>query len=241
MKSSHLLAAMSLAGAAAMGTPAEAQQSTISQSIAGTRLDINSVGEVTRVPDVAVISAGVQTRAATAGAAIREAAARMARVRAELTRAGIADRDIQTSNISLNPDYAYENNKPPRLTGYNATNQLSVRFRDIGDAGKILDALVAVGANSINGPNFMIDKPEAALDEARARAVAAGRARADLYARSLGLRVVRVVAVSESGGYAPPPPMPVMMRAEAAQMADTKIDPGEQKLQVSLQMTFELQ
>ena len=97
----------------------------------------------------------------------------MARVRAALTRAGVADRDIQTSNINLNPDYAYENNRPPRLTGYNASNQVTVRFRDIANAGEILDALVAEGANSINGPTLTIDKPEAALDEARARAIAA--------------------------------------------------------------------
>jgi uncharacterized protein YggE len=163
----------------------------------------------------------------------------MERVRAALKAAGIADRDIQTSNISLNPEYSYANNvqKP---TGYSATNQLTVRFRDIANAGKILDALVAEGANQINGPNLTIDHPEAALDEARARAVANGRARAELYARAMGMRVARIVSIAESGGYAVPPPMPVMMRAEAAQ-ADTKIDAGEQKLQVNLAMTFELQ
>ena len=124
---------------------------------------------------------------------------------------------------------------------YNASNQLSVRFRDVASAGEILDALVAEGANSINGPTLTIDKPEQALDEARAKAVAAGRARADLYARAMGLRVVRVVAVSESGGYSMPPPMP-MMRAEMdAASPVTKIDAGEQKLQINLAMTFELQ
>ena len=85
----------------------------------------------TRVPDVAIISAGVVTRAATASAAIQQNAARMERVRAALKRAGIADRDIQTSNISLNPEYRYENNQPPQLTGYTASNSVTVRFRDI--------------------------------------------------------------------------------------------------------------
>ncbi len=235
----HAFIAAALLGATALSAPAAAQQASITQTIAGTRLDINATGEVTRVPDVAVISAGVVTRATTARSALQQAANRMARVRAALTRAGVADRDIQTSNISLNPDYAYENNKPPRLTGYNASNQLNVRFRDIANAGEILDALVAEGANSINGPTLTIDKPEAALDEARARAIATGRARADFYARSLGLRVVRVVSVSESGSnYAPPQPM--MMRAEAAD-ASTKIDPGEQKVQIQMAMVFELQ
>ena len=234
-----LLTALLLGAATLTATGAQAQQATISQAITGTRLDITATGSVTRVPDIAVISAGVVTRSATAGGAIRDAAARMARVRSELTRAGVADRDIQTSNISLNPDYVYENNQPPKLTGYNASNQLSVRFRNIADAGKIIDALVAVGANQINGPTLTLDHPETALDEARTRAIALGRARADLYARSLGLRVVRVVAVSESGGYSPPPPMPVMM-ARAESSADSKIDPGEQKLEISVAMTFEL-
>jgi uncharacterized protein YggE len=231
-----------LIGAATVPAPAAAQPAqSITQSIAGTRLDVNATGEVTRVPDVAIISAGVVTRSTTASGAIQDAANRMERVRAALKRAGIDDRDIQTSNISLNPEYRYENNQPPQLVGYSASNQLSVRFRDIRNSGRILDALVSEGANQINGPNLVVDKPEAALDEARARAVAAGRARADLYARSLGMRVVRVVSVSESGGYAVPPPMPMVMQARAEGAADTKIDPGVQKLQVNLAMVFELQ
>ena len=236
-----LMAALML-GAAAVPAAADAQQASINQTIAGTRLDISATGDVTRVPDVAIISAGVVTRAATASAALQQNANRMDRVIAALKRAGIEDRDLQTSNLSLNPEYTYINNQPPKLNGYTASNQLSVRFRDIANSGKILDALVAEGANQINGPNLTIDKPEAALDEARARAAAIGRARADLYARSLGMRVVRVVAVSESGGsYPVPPPMPMYARAEMAQAADTKIVPGEQKLSVTLTMTYELQ
>jgi uncharacterized protein YggE len=182
----------------------------------------------------------VQSRSTTASGALQDAADRMQRVIAALKRAGVADRDIQTSNVSLNPEYRYPENQAPELVGYSATNSVSVRFRDIRSSGKILDALVAQGANQINGPNLTVDKPEAALDEARAQAIATGRARAELYARSLGLRVVRVVSVSESGGdFAPPPPMaPMMARAQAA---DTKIEPGEQRLQVTLSMVFELQ
>lgn len=228
-------------GALGWTVPASAQQATITQSIGGTRLDVTATGEVTRVPDVAVISAGVVTRSPTATAAIQDAADRMQRVLAALKRAGVQERDIQTGSISLNPEYRYPDNQAPQLTGYNASNSVTIKFRDIRNSGKILDALVAEGANQINGPSLTIDKPEAALDEARANAIAIGRARADLYARSLGLRVARVVAVSESGGYAPPPPappMPVMARMEAA---STRIEPGEQKLQVSVAMTFELQ
>jgi uncharacterized protein YggE len=162
----------------------------------------------------------------------------MSRVLAALKGAGVAERDIQTSNVSLNPEYRYPQDQAAQLVGYTASNSVTVRFRDIRSSGKILDALVREGANQINGPSLVVDKPEAALDEARAQAISSGRARADLYARSLGMRVVRVVSVSESGGYAPPPPMPVMARMEAA---STKIEPGEQKLQVTVAMTFELQ
>lgn len=235
----NLLIAALMIGAALPST-AQAQQATINQSIAGTRLDVTATGEVTRVPDVAIISTGVVTKSATASSAISQAATRMARVRAALKAAGVEDRDIQTSNLSLNPDYRYDNNQPPKLVGYQASNTVTVRFRDIASSGKIIDALVAEGANQINGPTLTIDKPEAALDEARAQAIRIGRARAELYARSMGLRVVRVVAVSESGGSYPVPPMPVMMEARA-QAANSKIDPGEQKLQVNLAMTFELQ
>ncbi len=225
--------------APAAGASAQAPAALI-QPLAGTRLDVNAVGEVSRTPDIAIISAGVATRSASASGAIQENATRMERVRAALKRAGIADRDVQTSTISLNPEYRYQDNQPPQLVGYTASNQVNIRFRDIRNTGRILDALVAEGANQINGPTLTIDKPETALDEARGKAVAAGRARAELYARSLGMRVVRLLSVSESGGQFSPRPM-AMMRAEAGGVAaDTKIDPGEQQLQVTLAMSFEL-
>jgi len=236
-----ILAAALMLGAVEFPSAALAQQATISQTITGTRLDISATGDVTRVPDLATISAGVVSRAATATAAMQQTASRMARVREALRKAGIADRDIQTSNVSLNPDYVYAQNQPPKLSGYNASNQVTVRFHDIAATGKILDALVAEGANQISGPNLSVEHPEAALDEARSKAVAAGRARAELYARSLGMRVARVVSVSESGGYAPPPPMPPMVMMAKAERDQTAIDPGEQKLQVNVSMTFELQ
>jgi uncharacterized protein YggE len=223
--------------------PAVAQVATpvFAQPVSGTRLDISATGEVTRIPDIAVISAGVVTRASSAVQALADNAARMDRVRAALKGAGIADRDIQTSNVSLNPDYRYVENQPPQLTGYNASNTVTVRFRDIKATGKILDALVAEGANQINGPSLTIDKPESALDEARTKAIANGRARAELYARSLGMRVVRLLSVSESSGFGGGP-IPMMARGDVAQMASkTEISPGEQQLQVTVGMSFELQ
>ena len=230
-----------LAAAAIPAAPAAGQVKTeLAQPISGTRVDISAAGEVTRVPDIAVISAGVVTRATTAGAAIQENAERMERVIAALGRAGVADRDIQTTSISLSPEYRYRENQPPQLVGYSASNQVTIRFREIRNSGRILDALVAEGANQINGPTMVIEHPEEALDEARANAVAVGRQRAELYARALGKRVARIISISESGGYSPPPPMPYAAVARE-QAADTKIMPGEQDIEVTLAMVFELQ
>ncbi len=228
-------------GASLLPAAVAAQTPVAVQTIAGTRLDISAVGEVSRVPDIAIISAGVVTRSTSATGAIQENADRMERVRAALKRAGIADRDIQTSSINLNPEYRYAENQPPALVGYTASNSVNVRFRDIRNSGRILDALVAEGANQINGPTLTIDKPEAALDEARTKALAVGRARADLYARALGMRVVRLLSVSEGGGISPPQPMVMMQTRAESGSADSKIDPGEQQLSVTVAMSFELQ
>jgi uncharacterized protein len=232
-------AALLLMMVAAPSTMALAQEPA-RVAVAGTQLDIVATGEVTRVPDIARINAGVVTQAATATEAIRLNAAQMERVLAALKRAGIAERDVQTSSINLNPEYRYQENQPPVLTGYRASNDVSIRFRDIKETGAVLDALVAQGANQINGPMLEIDKPEAALDEARQEAIRIARARADVYARSLGMRVTRIAAISEAGA-APPRPMPVMAMRDASAAPEMKIMPGEQSLAVTLSVTFELQ
>ena len=236
-----MLMTFAAAAAALAAGHASAQPAVeFAQPISGTRVEINASGEVSRVPDIAVISAGVVTRAVTASEALQQNSARMDRVLAALKRAGVADRDVQTSAINLNPEYRYVENQAPQLVGYTATNQVTIRFRDIRNSGRILDALVAEGANQINGPSMVIDKPNEALDEARADAVAKGLARANLYARAIGKRVARLLSISESGGYSPPQPMPYAVAARA-ESADTKIMPGEQKVEVSLAMVFELQ
>ncbi|HEV2593926.1 MAG TPA: SIMPL domain-containing protein [Sphingomicrobium sp.] len=236
MKSAILALAL---GTTALPSAAAAQQSAISQTIGGTRLDVVASGEVSRIPNVAIVSAGVVSRSTNASGALQDSASKMQRVIAALKRAGVADADIQTSNVSLNPEYRYPENESPQLVAYSATNSVTVRFRNIATSGRILDALVAEGANQINGPTLTVDQPEAALDEARAKAIATGRARASLYARALGMRVVRVVSVNETDAGNILPPIPVMMQARAAPA--TKIEAGEQKLRVSVAMTFELQ
>lgn len=236
-----ILSSLGLALAAAVPASAQAQGTAIVQPLAGTRLDVSATGEVTRVPDLAIISAGVQTLQSTATAAIEENAARMERVRAALRRAGIADRDIQTSSISLSPEYRYVENQPPVLTGYRASNMVNVKFRDLKRSGAILDALVREGANQINGPSLTIDKPEEAYDEARVKAIAAGQRRAQLYARALGKRVVRILSVSESGSMVPGPIPMAYARDAAMAVSKTEISPGTQELQITVSMSFELQ
>jgi len=227
-----------LASLALVGTTAAAQVPP-PPTLAGTRLDLVVDGTSTRVPDVAEIGAGVVTQAVDASAAMAENARRMTAVIAALKSAGVAERDIRTSSLNLSPQYRYENATPPVLTGYQANNRVSVRFRDMARVGRIVDTLVAQGANQIDGPNLMVDKPDAALDEARNSALAKARARAALYANAAGLRVKRIVSISESQAQVIRPPMPMMMRAEAK--ADTVVAAGEQELGVTLAVTFELE
>lgn len=206
--------------------------------IDGTLLDVSATGKVARVPDVATVRAGVVTQAATAAKALSANSSRMAGVLAAVKGAGVAARDVQTATVQLQPQYRYGENVPPVITGYQATNSVSVRLRDVARGGRVLDALVQAGANQIDGPSLSIDKPEAAMDEARTQAVATARARAELYARAAGLRVERIVSISESGdGFMPAPPPIVMMRAQADR-AETQIAAGEQDVSVTVQVRF---
>lgn len=208
----------------------------------GTLLEVSAVGRVVRTPDIATVRAGVVSQGATAAAALGDNARRMAQVVRALKAAGIADRDIATSTVSLQPQYRYAENQPPVVTGYQATNGVSVRFRDIGRAGPVLDALVAAGANQIEGPAMALAEPDAALDAARADAVKRARARAALYAQAAGLRVDRVVSINENGedaGGSPQPPTPYRARVMAsAQDAATVVMPGETDVTVTLQVRF---
>lgn len=232
-----LAALMALAAA----PPALAQTAATAQPIPadGAVLDIVAEGNSTRVPDLALIQAGVVTTAATAGEAMQQNAVRIAAVLAALRKAGITERDLQTSAVNLAPQYRYQENKPPVITGYQASNQLSVRFRDVARSGAILDALVAQGANNISGPNLTLADEQGALDEARRDAIAKARARATLYAQAAGLKVDRILMISETGSTPIVQPMPMLMRTKGMMAeADTAIVPGEQKLTASVSVRF---
>ncbi len=231
-------------GAIALGCialTASAQAPTASTAgTNGTLLAVSAHAETTRVPDVASISTGVVTQAADANAAMRANATQMDKVMAAIRDAGIAERDIQTSGVNLNPQYKYNEGEAPAITGYQASNTVSLKVRDIGKLGKVLDALVASGANQVNGPSFEVDKPEAAYDEARRAALDKAQARAAMYAKSLGLRVRRIVSISEGAGFQPPGPMPMMEMARGKAAADTVVSPGETTLGADLDVVFEL-
>jgi uncharacterized protein YggE len=235
---------LTVAALLALALPAvsAAAQENAPEAVSGTRLNVTAEGRVTRPPDFVAITAGVTTDAPNASDAIRGNAVRMERVRAALRGAGIADRDIRTNALNLNAVSRDVDNEPRTISGYTASNILNIRFRDIASSGRVIDALVGAGVNQINGPTLGIDRPEPALDEARTRAIATARARAELYARALGMRVKRVLTVGEinmgGGGYGNFANAGVINMAD---LAETEIAPGVQALIVNVTVSFELE
>lgn len=246
--STSLLMAAALAAAGA-AMPAMAQTMSSGPVVApgNSVLTLSADGRSTRVPDLAVFSAGVTTQARTAAAALSENADRMNAVIAALKASGIAERDIQTSNLSVNPVYGQPRadangnvSGDPVIIGYQATNQVEVKQRKIGNYGKTIDTLVNAGANQVSGPSFQLDNPDAASDEARIEAMKKARARAELYAKAAGLTVKRILTISESGGYAPQP-MVMYARAEAMMAkAPSPVAAGEVQVGANVTVTFEL-
>lgn len=234
---SALILAGSAAAAAAQTSPVVADT-----MFRATTLNLSAYGETKVVPDMATISLGVQTDAPTAEAAIRENANKMSRVIAALKRGGLSDREIQTSNLSLSPQYVYQENLPPRLTGYQASNQVIVTVRELNRLGTIVDATVNAGADNVGGISFGLDDPTSAENAARLEAVTALNSKAELYARAMGYRVARLVTMTEGGGYSPvPPPMPYATMAAKREMdVATQISPGEMKVRVDASATYEL-
>lgn len=220
--------------------PAFAQMTQPTVGVNGTLLNVSSNAEATRIPDVARISAGVVTQASDSNSALRANAQQMDKVMAAIKKSGIAERDVQTSGVNLNPQYKYEDNKAPQIIGYQASNTVNIKVRDISKLGQVLDGLAAQGANQINGPMFSIDQPEPVYDQARMDALKKAQVRADTYAKALGLRVVRIVSIDESnnGGFQP---MAVLSAApRAAKEFNSPISPGETTLSVTLNVVFEL-
>jgi len=206
-------------------------------------LNLSAYGETRVAPDMATISTGVVTEAPTAAEAMRLNRERMVQVIAALRRQGVAEKDIQTSGLNLNPQYTYVQDKPPVLRGYQASNQVTVTVYELDRLGGAVDAVVASGANQINGIGFGLRDPQTAEDAARREAVKRLQAKAELYAQATGMRLKGLKSLSEGGGYAPPPPMPMyrMAVAEAAADAGTPVAAGQLTLRVDVQGVYELE
>jgi uncharacterized protein YggE len=245
MKSLIHAAALSLALAAPLAAGQAWAQSSPADADAvfrATTLNLSAYGESRVAPDMATINLGVIGEAPTAAAALSANSTKMNKVMAALKKGGIAERDIQTSGLNLNPQYVYQQNEPPRLTGYQASSQVTITVRDLAKLGPAVDATVGAGADQVNGISFGLADPTEAENAARLEAVKALTAKADLYAKATQHKVLRLVSMSEGGGYspAPPPPMPYMTMARAEKADATSVAPGELRVRVDVSGVYEL-
>ena len=195
-------------------------------------------GEVRVAPDMGVVSIGVASQAETARDALTANSEAMTRILSALKAAGIADKDIQTSNFSVQPRYDYNNNAQPRLTGYDVSNTVTVTVRQLASLGAVLDQVVSAGSNQINGIMFDVAKPDAALDEARKLAAADAARKARLYATSMSFALGEVLSLSETSVVLPPV-YGKETRVEGL-AADVPIAAGEQKLAIDVTITWEI-
>ncbi|MFT4150527.1 MAG: SIMPL domain-containing protein [Paracoccaceae bacterium] len=201
------------------------------------RITVTGEGTVQAVPDIATISLGVTTQDASAAGALAANTTALAAVLDRMKAAGIEGRDIQTSNLSVSPNWSnYDSSTPQKITGYTATNMVTVTVRDLGKLGAVLDKAVTDGANTLNGLSFGLADMKPALDEARKRAVADALDRARLLTGAAGVGLGQIVSISENGGYSPPVPM---FRAEA-KMDAVPVAQGEMGISASVTLVFDL-
>jgi uncharacterized protein len=215
-----------LLGAALTFAPVQAAEKTVT---------VTGEATVGVAPDTAIIRIGVSSQEKTAREAGEANARQMTSVLAAIKASGIAERDIQTSRLSLQPQYDPNKGGTARLTGFQATNQVTVRIRDIDSLPAVLDRAIAAGANEMSGIEFVVSEQSKLLDQARDDAIADARRKAELYAKAAGAKLGGVVSISEEGP-APPQPRPMQaMRAGAVPVA-----PGEQTLRAIVSVSYEL-
>lgn len=233
--------ALTAPAALAQSTGNQPVQSTIQMIQSQPALNLSATGEVKVAPDMATITFGVVTEAATAREAMAQNATQMTQVAAALRRAGLAERDIQTSGLNLQAQYDYQENQPPKLRGYQATNRVTVNIYDLTKVGTTADAVVAAGVNQIDGISFGLKDPKAAEDEARRQAVTALQSKARLYAEALGVTLGGIRSLNEGGGYQPPQPMPMMFARGAMASADsTPVSAGELSVKIDITGVYDI-
>jgi uncharacterized protein len=198
-------------------------------------ISVTGEAQISAPPDRAQIDAGVTSDAKAAREASDANNAAMGKVLAALKGAGIDEKDVQTSRLSLQPQYAANRNGPSPIVGYRASNRVMVRIRDVGKVAGVIDTLVGAGANDIGNISFSVSHASQLLDDARERAVADARRKAEIYAKAAGVTLGAPLNISEVGAAAP------LFRAKVATAmgeAATPIAQGEETLSIAVNVTF---
>jgi len=201
-------------------------------------ITVEGSGIVTVAPDEAILSVGVLEQASTASAAQQAASAAMTKVIAAVKGAGVADADLATQWISLQPQYDYgpNGNGPSKVTGYQAGQSLQVTVRNLDQTGPVIDAAVGAGTNQVGGVSFSLANPSAVTTQARAAAVADAQQRARTLAQAAGVTLGAAISITEVNA---PGPVPVAAAAPAAGMAiSTPVQAGTTQVEVDVQVTF---
>lgn len=206
-------------------------------------ISITGEGEINAAPDMAFINSGVVTTAKTAREALTQNTDAMTNLVLLLTNSGIEERDIQTSNFSVSPQYSYNstsNNSPPKIVGYRVSNSLSVAVRDLNILGDIIDRAVSVGANSINSVSFALDDPSSLLAEARKNAMANAMDKARLYVTAANVELGRIRLISENAGFMPQLPIEMPLASMAADASRVPMQSGELTYRATISVQWEL-
>ena len=224
----------------AMLTACAATPTALAESTPIRTITVTGQGEAVAAPDMALLNIGARTDAQTAAAALRQNSQNMAATIKKLKDLGIEDRDIQTSGLSINPRYDYERNRSaPKLIGYTASNNLSVKLRDLAKAGSVIDQAVQSGANTIGGISFTFADPSPLYEAAREDAVKRAKAKADLLTEAAGVKLGKVMTIQDGYGPAPSPFVPVMessMKFDAA----VPVQAGESTISANVTIIYEI-
>ncbi|GGY50494.1 SIMPL domain-containing protein [Parvularcula lutaonensis] len=235
------------AASAILATTAACTDDTIIQPVRELRsISVTGEGSVSAVPDLAILSFSVSSRAATAGDAFAAASRQMNSVLSAIKEEGVEARDRQTGQVSLSPVYGRDPERGfqdrTRIVAYEATNSLTVRLRDIESAGEVIDAAVRAGANGLDSFRLGFDDPKALQDQARIAAVQDARRKASDMADAAGAALGEVLTISTTGGgYRPQAPMMRMQADMAMEQAAPVIEAGEQDMRVTVSATFRLE
>lgn len=202
---------------------------------------VTGTGEVHARPDFAQVQMGVVTEGATAAEALRKNNEAMNQLVVLIRKRGIEDRDLQTTHFNVAPRYRYDKGQqdPPKITGYQVTNEVQLKIRDMDRLEAFLDETVSAGANQVRGVSFGVAEPAGLIDEARRKAMADAQRRARVYADTAGVKIGKPLKISEQAG-GRPGPFPVA-RMEAAAASSVPVAPGEQTFTVNVTVSYAIE